>query len=142
MSKYCFTQMIDYNSKDLVWILTKIDNDYCLWTPYKCTKFQRDWLTCLRVRLIFQVFEKTNKQKKRRKNLKVCSLISWKCDFLQIWCVVSLGRQAPPQQLWCSLDKRTWSYECVKNCDFVVPVNIVVCAHPVFLGRMTHFHVS
>jgi len=33
----CFTQMIDYNSKDL---FTKIDTDNRLWTPYKCTKFQ------------------------------------------------------------------------------------------------------
>ena len=35
-------------------------------------------------------------------------------DFLQIWCVVSLGRWAPPQQLWDQPGKRLQSYECVK----------------------------
>ena len=29
--------MVNYNSKDLVWILTKIDTDNRLWTPYKYT---------------------------------------------------------------------------------------------------------
>ena len=49
MSKdhFCFAQMIDYNSKDLERILTKIDVDNRLLTPDKCTKFQLDWITSL-----------------------------------------------------------------------------------------------
>ena len=36
-------------------------------------------------------------------------------DFLQNWYVVPLvGMQAPPQQLWHPLDKRSRSYECVE----------------------------
>ena len=46
------------------------------------------------------------------------------CDFLQIWYVVFLGRQAPPQQLSLPLDKRSQSYECMKNCNFVIPINM------------------
>ena len=42
---FCFTQMIDYNSKDLERILTEIDADNRLLTPDKCTKFQLDWKT-------------------------------------------------------------------------------------------------
>ena len=35
----CFMQLIDYNSKDFVQILTKIGTNNCLWAPYKCTRF-------------------------------------------------------------------------------------------------------
>ena len=66
----CFTQMINYNSKDLVQILTKIDNDYCFWTSYKYTNFQLDWSTSLRVKVVFQVRKKTKKKmNKKLKNL-------------------------------------------------------------------------
>ena len=49
MSKdcFCFVQMIDYNSKDLELIFTKIDADNSLLMPDKCTKFQLDWSTSL-----------------------------------------------------------------------------------------------
>ena len=117
VSKDCsfFTQMVDYNSKDLVWILTKIHTDNCLWTPYKWTKVQLDWSTNLWVTAIF--FKCAKRRRRRKKNtwkFSHSNLRNALRDFLRIWCVVSLGRQAPPQQLWCSSDKRSWSYECVK----------------------------
>ena len=92
----CFTQMIDYTSKDLVWILTKIDTDNCLWTPYKCTKFQLDWNTSLRNTVIFSSVQK-DKEKNEEKTSKFAYsyLGNTLCDFLQIWCVVSLSRWAP-----------------------------------------------
>ena len=43
--RFCFAKMINYNSKDLKRILTKIDGDNCLLTPDKCTKFHLDWST-------------------------------------------------------------------------------------------------
>jgi len=68
-----------YNSKDLLWILTKIDTDNCLWMPYKCIKFQLDWSASLWVTVIFSSVRKDEEEKKRRKNSKVCSLIFQKC---------------------------------------------------------------
>ena len=55
--------MIDYNSKDLVRILTKIDTDNCLWMPYKCTKFQLDWSTSLRIAVIISSVWKDEEQR-------------------------------------------------------------------------------
>jgi len=59
----CFKRMIDYNSKDLLRILTKIDIDNCRWTPYKCTKFQLDWSMSLRVTPIFSSVHKDEEKK-------------------------------------------------------------------------------
>ena len=56
--------MIDYNSKDLERILTKIDADNCLLTPDKCTKFQLDWSTSLQVTAIFSSVRKDKEEKK------------------------------------------------------------------------------
>ena len=62
--------MIDYNSKDLEWILTKIDTDNRLLTPNKCTKFQLDWRTSLQVTTIFSSVWKDKEEKKNKeKNL-------------------------------------------------------------------------
>jgi len=110
----CFMQMIDYNSKDLVRILTKIDTDNCFWMPYKCTKFQLDWMQVTRI--FSSVWKDKEERKMKKKTWKFAHsyLGNALCDFLQIWWVVSLGRQAPPQQLWYSSDKRSWSYECMK----------------------------
>jgi len=58
-------QMIDSNSKDLVRILTKIDTDNYLWAPYKCTKFQLDWSTSLRVTVIFSNMRKDEEKTKK-----------------------------------------------------------------------------
>ena len=73
--RFCFVQMIDYNSKDLKWILTKIDTNNCLLTPDKCTKFQLDWSTSL---WVIAIFSSVRKDKEETENLKVCSLISRK----------------------------------------------------------------
>ena len=67
--------MIDYNSKDLVRILTKIDTNNRLWMPYKCTNFQLDWSMSLRITAIFSSVRRDEEKKTKKKNLKVCSLI-------------------------------------------------------------------
>ena len=66
------------------------------------------------------------------------------CNLLQLWNVTSYYRRSFPPQIWCSSDKRSRIYECVKIATFVIPVNILtpVCACPVFLGRTTHYSVS
>ena len=130
----CFTQMIDYNSKDLVRILTKIDTDNCLWMPYKCTKFQLDWSTSLRILIISSVW-KDEEQKTPNLLMHNAFLGNTSCDFLQSWSVVFLGRQAPPQQLWCFSDKRSWSYECVKIATLLLLLIYSRSLHtPRFLG--------
>ena len=56
-------------------------------------------------------------------------------NYLQIWCVVSLGRRAPPQQLWYSSDKRSWSYEYVKIATLLLLLIYSRSLHiPHFLG--------
>ena len=61
--------MINYNSKDLVWILTKTDTDNRLWMPYKCTKFQLDQSTSQRVTAIFSSAQKDEEKWKRLESL-------------------------------------------------------------------------
>ena len=61
--------MISYNSMDLVWILTKINSDNFLWTPYKCTEFQLHWSTSLQVTAIFSSVWK-DEQKTKKKTWK------------------------------------------------------------------------
>jgi len=61
--------MIDYNSKGLVWILTKIDTDNRLVIPYKCTKLQLDWSMSLRVTAIFSSVWKDEKEEKKLESL-------------------------------------------------------------------------
>ena len=47
---------------------------------------------------------------------------------------VSLGRWAPPWQLWHQLDKKLWNYyECVKITTFLLIYSCSLCAHH-FLG--------
>ena len=97
----CFTQMIYYNSKDFVRILTKIYTGNRLWTPYKCIK--------CKLQRFFQVYKKTKKKKNEEKTRKFAH------SYLGNNLVCTLPWQAaPPQQLWCSSDKRSWSNECVK----------------------------
>ena len=76
----CFAQMIDYNFKELVRILTKIDTNICLWIPYKCTKFQPNQSTHFRVIADFSICAKRRRRrrKKRRTKLKLWSLVSRK----------------------------------------------------------------
>jgi len=56
--------MIDYNFKELVQILTKSDSNIRLSMPYKCTKFQPDQSTYLRVRANFVICAKRQRTKK------------------------------------------------------------------------------
>ena len=64
VSKDCsFAQMIDYNFKELVRILTKIDTNIFLLMPYKCTKFQPDQTTHLRVIADFAICAKKRRTK-------------------------------------------------------------------------------
>jgi len=60
-------------------------------------------------------------------------------NFLWNWCVVSLGRRAPPQQLWYSSDKRSWSYECVKITTLLF---LLIYSCSLHAPRMTHCRVS
>ena len=62
--------MINYNFKELVQILTKIYTNICLLMPYKCTKFQPDQSTHLRVRADFVICAKIKTKKEKKKNLK------------------------------------------------------------------------
>jgi len=91
-------QTINYNSKDLVQILTKIDTDTCLWTSYKFTNFQLDWGTSLRVTAIFSSVQKGEEKKMKKKTRKFAHSYLGNAlhDFLRIWCVVSLGRKGFP----------------------------------------------
>jgi len=95
--------MIDYNFKELVRILTKIDTNICLLMPNKCTKFQPDQSTNLRVRADFVICAKRQKKKKPEEpKLKLWSLVSRKRrrDLLQFRNPASPYRRAVPQQIW------------------------------------------
>ena len=76
----CFAQMIDYNFKELVRIL---DTNTRLLMPYKCTKFQPDWSTHLRITADFVICAKRRRRRRSKKNeeqkLKLWSLVSQKC---------------------------------------------------------------
>ena len=111
----CFMQMINYNSKDLVWILTKIDTDNFLWMPYKCV-LNFSWIG-VQVCVLQRFFQVCKKTKKKTWKFAHSYLGNALCNFLQIWYVISLGRQAPPHELWCSLNKRSWSYESQLCCS-------------------------
>ena len=73
----CFTQTIGYNSKDFVRILTKIGSNNDLWNPTSVPNFNWIGVRVCELQRFLQVCEKTKKIK-MKKNLKVCSLISWK----------------------------------------------------------------
>ena len=68
VSKDCsgFAHTVDYNFKELVRILTKIDTNICLLMPYKCTKFQPDQSTHLRVGADFVICAKRRRKKKTK----------------------------------------------------------------------------
>ena len=59
--------MIDYNFKELVRILTKIDTSIRLLMPYKCTKFQPDQSTHLQVMADFAICAKRRRRRRRKK---------------------------------------------------------------------------
>jgi len=119
----CFAQMIDYNFKELVQSLTKIDTNICLLMPYKCTKFQPDRSMHLQVRA--GLCEKTKNKKKKTKNKNWNSYLgnTWH-DLLQFWNPASSYRRAVPQQIWWFLGERSQIYECVKIATLLLGVYI------------------
>ena len=54
----------------LSWIITKFGTRICLYTPYKCTKFQPDQNTRLRVRADFMICAKRRRRRIRKKTKK------------------------------------------------------------------------
>ena len=103
-----------------------------------------------------QVCEKMKRENKTKKTRKLKSLLTHLlkktlCNFLQIWCVVFLGRWALPQQCWCSLNKRSWNYKCVKivtllfllwwprrtlRCGGTLPLRIALQWHTLWLQKL------
>jgi len=87
MSEYCFcfTQTIHYDSKDPVWILTKMWNKNWIWCPTSVLNFSQ-----IGVRLCKseQFFSSVRKGIEEETNDEICSLISQEwltSNFLQIW---------------------------------------------------------
>ena len=57
-------------SVKLCCVVTKIDTDNHLWTPYKNTKFQLDWSTSLGVTAIFSSVRKDEEELKKKNEEK------------------------------------------------------------------------
>ena len=105
------TQIIVYNYKNLGQIFTKFGNYIRLWLPCTCAKFQLDqsmhsWFLCL--------CKKKKKTKNKNWNFGRSYLGNGWHDLLQLWNVASCYRRAFSPQIWCSSDKRSQMYECVK----------------------------
>ena len=136
------------NSVKLCGIFAKIGTRFCLYTPYKCTKFQMDQNTHLRVRADFVICAKRRRIRKKilHKNWNfVHSYLGngWH-NSLQFWHVASPYRLALPQQIWWSSDKKWWIYECLKITTllFLLMYSLLFAHVQGTLGRMTHYHVS
>ena len=150
VSKDCssFAQMINYNLKELVQILTKIDTNICLLMPYKCTKFQPDQSTHLQVMADFAICAKRRRRKKKTKNKKWNFGLSYLgnawCDLLQFWNAASPYKWAVSQQIWWSLGKKSRIYGCVKieTLLFLLIHSLPFARAPGFLGCTTHYRVS
>ena len=87
------------------------------------------------------------KRKKSKEKYETCSLLylrnGW-YDLLQIWNVASHHKRALIWQIWCSSDKRSRIYECVKIATllFLLIYSLLFARAPSFLGRTTHYCVS
>ena len=75
-------QIIDYNSKDLVWILTKIGTNDNPWIPYKCIKFQPDRNMGLWVIAIFKCAKRQRREEKSTCIVGEADMIFFKCLML------------------------------------------------------------
>jgi len=145
VSKDCsnFVQMIDYNFKELVQILTKINTNICLLMPYKCTKFQPDQSTHLRGRA--DLYEKTKKKMKNKNWSFGLSYLgnAWH-DLLQFWNPASPYRRAVSQQIWWFSGKRARIYGCMKIATllFLLLYSLPFALAPGLLGHTTHYRVS
>ena len=141
--------MFDYNFKELVRILTNIDSNIRLLMPYKCTEFQPDRSTHLRVRVDFVICAKRRRRRRRIRRKKTnknwnfgLSYLgnAWR-NLLQFWNPASPYRRAVPQQIWWSSGKRSLIYECVKIATLLV---LLIYSLPFARarGRTTHYRVS
>ena len=104
-----FMGIIVYNHKDLSWIITKFGAYILFWLPYKCMHF--------RVRAVFVVQRRLIRRKKNEEknwNFGHLYLRNGWYNLLRIWSVAFRYGQALPQQIWCSSDKRSQIYKCVK----------------------------
>jgi len=114
-----------------------------------CAKFQVDQSMFVRVKAVFVFVWK--EEKKEEKKLKLWSLVprKWLAQFTSnLKCSLLLYRWALPQQIWCSLDKRSWIYESVKIATFLfLLINTPTCTHyrlraPRASWAVWHYHVS
>ena len=136
-------------SVKLCGIFTKIGTRFCLYTPYKCIKFQVDQNVHLRVGADFVICPKRRRRIRKkflRKNWKFVHsyLGNGSHNSLQFWHVASPYRQALPQQIWWSSDKTLRIYECLKITTllFVLMYSLPFARVQGVLGRMTHYHMS
>ena len=108
VSKDCCSCLIDYNSKDLVWILTKILRIIAFGCLKSVPNFHQIGVWVCELEQFFKCAKRWRRKKQE-------SLLT---HFLEmaytIFFKVSLSRRAPPQQLWHSSDKRSRSYKWVK----------------------------
>ena len=84
------------------------------------------------------------KNKEKNWNFGLLYLRNGWSDLLQIWDVALHHRRALPQQIWCSSDKRSRIYECVKIATllFLLIYSLPFVHAPGFLGCTTHYRVS
>ena len=133
----CFTQTIKYNSRDLVQTLTKIDTKNWPWIPNKCAKFQSVWRMTLRVRAIFVSVLKVHESLLTH----IPETVFYKFGMYSLQVGKHLHKNLAPTRIKIM---ELWMHE---NRNFAVPVNnythlYIVGMHTVFLGHMTHYHVS
>ena len=105
-----FTGIIAYNYKVFFCpIGPKFGTYIHLWLPYMCAKFQLYRSMDSRVRVVVVFLRKEEEKNQEHKLImKLCSIVSRKRqhDLLQFWIIASSYRQALPQRIWCSSDKR------------------------------------
>ena len=94
----------------------------CLWSLYTCAKFQPD-------QGIFSSFCVCAKRRKKPNwNFAHSYLRNGWHNLLQIWNVAFCYRRTLPPQIWCSSDKRSQIYECMKI--YTLLFSTPVCTHP------------
>ena len=146
-----FTQIIGHNSVILYRIPNKLDTEIrfnaSFNEPFKCAKFQLDQSMCLYFMVDFAkcVKRRSRRPKEEGRNPRKFGhsyLRNGWDDFLHIWYVDCPTTRVLLLQTWFQLDRRSWSYICVKIkfSLFRSMYSRVLCAS--FLGRMTHYRVS
>jgi len=115
----------------------------CLWLPYICAKFQPDWSMHSQVKAVFvfvRMWEKKNKKKKKLSLVTRISEMAGTIYFKFAFCY----RRALSPQIWCSSDKRSRIYECMKITTllFLLIYSLAFACVQGFLGCTTRYHVS